>query len=85
MDDGEMESQIRSFILAELMKGDGNSELDREESLIDRGIVDSLGLFKLVGFLEERFKVPIEPSEVRGDNFESLVHIVNFIKRKRNP
>lgn len=83
MDDGEMERQIRSFIEAELMKGGGNSALNREESLIDRGIVDSLGLFKLVGFLEEAFKIPIEPSEVRGDNFESLVHIVNFVNRKR--
>jgi acyl carrier protein len=84
MDDGAMESQIRTFIREELMKGEEDSTLERDESLIDRGIIDSLGLFKLVGFLEEQFKIPIEPNEVRGENFESLGHIVDFINRKRS-
>lgn len=82
MDDAEIEKRIRSFIESDLMKEPPATPLTKDVSLIDTGIIDSLGLFKLVAFLEEAFQVSVEPDQVRADNFETLEKVLNLVKRK---
>ena len=50
----ETESEIEHFILTEL-NSTGQTSLAVDEDLLDSGIVDSLGLVQLVGFIEEKF------------------------------
>ena len=52
------------------------------ESLIQNGVVDSLGIFKLVAFLEETFSVRIPDEEIVFENLESVDRIEKFVNAK---
>jgi acyl carrier protein len=72
---------VREFVL-ENARGRGISELADTDSLIDGGIVDSLGIFRLVSFLEETFGVKIGDDEIVNENFQTINDIDRFLATK---
>ena len=52
------------------------------QSLIQSGVIDSLGIFRLVSFLEENCKVRIADEEIVGENFETIDDIERFVSTK---
>lgn len=77
----DISSAIKQHILTEFMSGTGN--LDEETRLVDDEIIDSLGIFLLIGFIKERFGIEIEPEEVTMENFSSIQAITNLIERSQ--
>jgi len=53
-----------------------------DTDIVGQGLVDSLGIFKLIAFVEERFAVTIEPDEVLLENFQTLRALRNLIVKK---
>ncbi|HZI82716.1 MAG TPA: acyl carrier protein [Casimicrobiaceae bacterium] len=53
-----------------------------DTDIIGQGLVDSLGIFKLIAFVEESFAVTIEPDEVLLENFQTLRALTNLIEKK---
>jgi acyl carrier protein len=53
-----------------------------DTDIIGEGLVDSLGIFKLIAFVEEAFKITIEPDEVLLENFQTLRALRNLIVKK---
>ncbi len=82
MDGAVIEEKIRTYLMKELVQDHSRMDLKRDESLVDGGIIDSLGLFKLIAFLEEEFKIMVEPQEVRSDTFETLAVVANLVQKK---
>lgn len=78
----EMTSTIRSFIADELASDVTAAEIGDDTPLLE-GILDSVALFRLVGFLEEEFSVAVEDHELAPANFGSLNRIAEFIRSKR--
>ena len=76
------DEQIKQFILSDLIKDNSTSTLDADENLIDSGVVDSLGIMKLVAFLESNFKISISDDEILLDNFETIDAISKFLVSK---
>lgn len=74
--------QVRRFVLKrfplarELKPGD-------EDSLLDAGIVDSLGILDMVTFLEEELGILAEDDDLNPENFDSIAALVRFIESKR--
>jgi len=52
------------------------------DSLIDSGVIDSLGIIKLVLFIEETFKISVGAEELNQENFETISSIEKFITHK---
>jgi acyl carrier protein len=75
-------NKLESFIRDEIMRGKRDTSINPDESLIQSGLLDSLALLQLVGFIEEEFDVTVEDEEVVPDNFDSLTAINAFISRK---
>ncbi len=75
---------LATYITTELNPAMNSIELQPDTPLIESGIIDSLGLFKLISFIEERFDVMIEPDEIVLANFETLDTIHNLIMMKRH-
>jgi acyl carrier protein len=80
----ETTDRIRRFVREELGFNGPPSELDEERNLIDAGILDSLGIFRLVSFLEEEMGIEVEDDELVPENFASLRAITDFIEAKRH-
>jgi acyl carrier protein len=78
-----MQDRIYAFVMEQLAPRRGVTQLARDESLIDTGIVDSLGIFQLMAFLEEEFAISIADDEVTPDNFRTLAAIEAFVEAKQ--
>ncbi len=57
-------------------------DLNDEDSLLEKGIVDSVGMLDLVGFIENEYSIKIDEDELMPENFDSLKAIQDFITRK---
>ena len=51
-------------------------------NLLEEEIIDSLGIFTLVSFIEDSFGVSVEPEEVNLDNFETVEAIAALVNGK---
>lgn len=54
-----------------------------DEDLLGNGILDSLGMMKLVVFLETEFQITINPEDMTVDNFNSVQSISDFLSKPR--
>ncbi len=75
-----MKDAVRKFIIDTFMYGEGN--LNDDDALFDSGILDSLGLIKMLTFIEEKFNVSIDMSDITMDKFATVNDIVATINEK---
>jgi acyl carrier protein len=77
------EAQIRDFIVNTFLFGEGGDTFSDDDSLLDKGIIDSTGVLELVAFLDESYGISVADQELVADNFDSIEKLVEFVKRKR--
>lgn len=51
-----------------------------DESLISGALIDSLGVLKIVAFIETEFSIQLDPEEVNLENFDTLGAITKLIQ-----
>lgn len=73
---------LEQFITSEFLYDRQDVELDEELSLIESGVIDSLGIFQLVEFIEDQYGVDVKPQDVVVDNFETIRAINSLIDRR---
>ena len=77
------ENAIREFLLTDVLYDKDLKELDPEDKLLERGLLDSLSILKTVTFCEEQFGITIRDDEVLPDHFESVRAIAALVDRRR--
>jgi acyl carrier protein len=75
-------SSIKNFIRTELIYDD-EKDFDENTNLIERGIVDSMSLVRLISFIEENCEIQVQDEDIVPENFSSLNKISNFITERR--
>ncbi|MCA9921097.1 MAG: acyl carrier protein [Anaerolineales bacterium] len=73
---------LERFILDEIMLAESGATIDPDESLISNGVLDSLGLLRLIAFVEEQFGIEVDDGDVIPDNFQSLNVMEKFLAGK---
>jgi acyl carrier protein len=76
----DVSERIRKFIREEVILDEG-AQIDDDTSLLD-GILDSLALMQLVGFLEEEFDTEIDDTEVVVENFRTIADIERLVNAR---
>jgi acyl carrier protein len=77
----EIHSQLRQF-LSEAAQAKGVADFSDDQSLFQAGVIDSLGVFRLISFLEETFPITIDDQDMVPENFQSVTNISNFVLGK---
>ncbi len=80
-----MHQQLIKYISEELISEELDEELDIHDDLLGGGIIDSLGMMKLVGFIESEFQLQIPPEDLIIENFMTINHITDYLKTKNTP
>jgi amino acid adenylation domain-containing protein len=75
-------TQVRRFIVEEL-SSHGDVQLEMGTDLIGSGIIESMGVVRLVEFLEQNFGVQIANDAFTVENFQSLDAIVTLLDKLR--
>jgi acyl carrier protein len=78
----EIRVALRTFILENYLFTDDESALKDDDSFLDNGILDSMGVLELMSFLEDDLSIPVAGDEVVPDNLDSVNKVLNFIKSK---
>ena len=78
-----LKDQIREFIQVQLAEPKGIASFTDDESLMETGIIDSLGIFRLVAFLEEDLKVRVADEEINAETLKNVNAIEELVLRKR--
>lgn len=77
-----VEEKIRSYVADNFLFGD-TSQLNANDSFLDRGIIDSTGILEIVLFLEEEFGIKVADHEMLPENLDSIANIVRYVERSR--
>jgi acyl carrier protein len=57
-------------------------KIGMDDSLLTSGAIDSTGIFELVGFLDNKFKIKIDNDEIDPENLDTVSQIAVFVKSK---
>lgn len=79
----DVQSTVRGFIEETFLARKGKKDLSNDESLLGSGLVDSAGIFELVGFIERTFNLAIDDTDIVPENFETLNSLSAFIRSKQ--
>lgn len=73
---------IKQYILKNFLFTDDDNAINDSDSLVRGGILDSTGIYELILYIEETFKLAIAPEEMTPDNFDTLELMDMFLTRK---
>jgi acyl carrier protein len=73
---------IEKFMVTEVSVDLDKKSLEPDEDLLGSGIIDSLGIMKVVLFMEDTFGIKVNDEEIVPDNFQTLNNMVKFIEQK---
>jgi acyl carrier protein len=75
-----MQEQILSFVNADVTL-DPSVEIVGDTDLLLTGLVDSVGLIEIVGWLEDEAGIAVDPIDVVLANFQTVDKMVALIER----
>jgi acyl carrier protein len=78
----ELSAKIKEFIMTEVNPELGLSHLDDTEPLMESGIIDSLGVLKIMSFLDETFGIDLSSEEIRLENFRDVRTICEVVTKQ---
>ena len=78
------ETVINDFISQELVPDPALLPLANDTPLLDSGILDSLGLLRIVVFAEERFGITMGDEDLLPENFASVDAICAYLRARTN-
>ncbi len=75
--------KIKQFVVEEFMPDASVGELEADFDLAEGGAIDSLGLLKLVAWLESEYGVEVDEAELGPDSLRTVNQIDEYIAESR--
>ena len=77
-----METRILDYIKTELL-ADEHFDLTPDDDLLGSGLISSMAVFRLIGFLEETFAVRIPPEEMTIEHFLTVSSMAAYVRERQ--
>lgn len=78
----DIQLTLKDFIVNEFMHERDQTLLAHDTPLIEEGIIDSMGLMRLVHFIEATFGIEVVEEDLDIENFKSVDALTMFIQKK---
>jgi acyl carrier protein len=82
MSTSDVLQRTRAYIVDNFLYMRRDVQLAASDSLLGRGIIDSMGVMELVQFIEESFGVRVDDEDITEENLGSLDAIASFVTSK---
>ena len=76
-------NEVQTFVVDNFLFGTNGDTLSAEDSLIEKGLIDSTGVLELVAFLQETFQIRVDDHEIVPANLDSIGKIAAFVRLKK--
>lgn len=74
--------RIRGMIVNDLAWAGSPEQLTVDYPLIDNQVLDSLGIYQMVTFIQDEFSIEVDALELVPDNFETIGAIARLVNSK---
>jgi len=71
-------NELAAFIRTELLHG-RSVNFDADQDLLSAGIIDSLGILRLVAFMEDQLGIQVLDEDVVFENFSSIKVMNDYV------
>jgi acyl carrier protein len=75
--------RVRGFLEENFLYMRSNFVLGDDDRLLERGVVDSMGVAEMVTFIEDEFGIKTSDDDITEANLGSLAAIGRFVTQKR--
>ncbi|GAB3056386.1 phosphopantetheine-binding protein [Micromonospora schwarzwaldensis] len=79
------EDEIRSFVVTSFAPDIPAGLLGDDVDLLDTGIVNSLGLLRLIAWVGDRYGIPVDELDISPTQFSSVTSIAAFVQNAHSP
>ncbi len=78
--------EVLTDYISELVAKTGQPMPTLDQPLLDSegGVIDSMSLWPLIVFIEERFGIKVEDTDIMQENFQTLRALTRFIDSKHS-
>ena len=73
-------ASLIDYISRELLDDQGSGALEADDDLLGSGLLDSLGVMRLVQHIEESRGLTVPPVDVTIENFMTVARIVAYLE-----
>ncbi len=73
---------LKNYITEEFIPDGNNDHLSDDLDLIASGVIDSLGVLKLVAFIENTYDITLEPEEIDPENLKSIEAVSKLVEAR---
>jgi acyl carrier protein len=81
--DAQVRTELTEFIVTNYLFGDATLVPGDEDSMIERGIIDSTGILELIEFLESHFGIEVSEAETIPENLDGISRLTKFVVSKK--
>jgi acyl carrier protein len=81
--ESQIRERVRHFLDENFLYMRPNFVLGDDDRLLERGVVDSMGVAEMVTFIEDEFGIKTSDEDISEANLGSLSAIGRFVSRKR--
>ena len=82
MADSELCAALRTYLTSEIIN-DPDYPLGDDEPIISSGLIDSFSLVDVALWIEERYGVHVDNTELNADNFDTVAELADYIENNR--
>jgi len=75
--------EIKRFVVRQFADDVAVDDLADDFDLLDNGVVDSLGLLRLIAWLGDRYSIPVDDIDIEPDDFRTVDAMAAFVARHR--
>ncbi len=79
----DFKARLKEFIMTEVNPDANLAGLADDEPLIESGIIDSLGILKIMAFLDEEFGVDLSSQQIKPENFKNVTSICTLFESSK--
>ena len=76
-----MKDALKDYISEDVL--DDDTSLGYDDDLLTTGLLDSIGVMRLIAFIEETFGIQVPPEDVTIDRFRSVSAIAEYLDTRR--
>lgn len=83
MTQNQVADRIREYITENFLYMRQDFAFDENDSLLGRGIIDSMGVIELITFIQDEFGIPVDDGDITEENLGTLASIAGFVAGKQ--
>jgi acyl carrier protein len=78
----QIEQELREFVIDTFLFGKEDTKLSNDDSFVEMGVIDSMGIMNLVSFVETRYGVEVANADLVPEVWDSVSRIARFVTSK---